>query len=281
MNVVHRVAGTEGELCIFFRDDVLSNKVSFHSIDGPGFIDHLRELNTYKPGDVYVITAQDAETFGHHIKDWETVFLAEVYEALSEEQPLAALAGAAKPVRAAAGHDTLLAFQAQREEEIEVLTIGQLLDRFPAGETVQPKAASWSTTAEDIAAGNPYPLWNAPDNDIHRLQWEHLEICLELLHQAQDHADTDASRSFTRVARSMLDRAEHSCQFWWASHRPMWDVNMIHRGLLQQEEVVLNAYKALASSGASSDVRREGYYRVVAARDVRNKIVDHLFASEP
>jgi len=29
---------------------------------------------------IYVVTAMDAETYGHHIKDWEDLFLAEVYE---------------------------------------------------------------------------------------------------------------------------------------------------------------------------------------------------------
>lgn len=278
MDVIHQVAGSEGSLSVFFRDDVLSNKVSFQSLDGPGFIGHLRDLGSSEDGDVYVVTAQDAETFGHHIKDWETVFLAEVYEALAEEQPLAALAGSRPTRQTAAGqHSALLDFQAERESEIQAVTLSQLLDKFPTGQVVEPKASSWSTTAEDIDAGNPYPLWNSPDNEVHRLQWEHLLICQELLRQAQQHADSEDSRSFARIARSLMDRAEHSCQFWWASRRPMWDVNMIHRGLMQQEQVILNAFRAVALSQATPEVRRESYYRVLAARDVRAKIVDQLF----
>jgi alpha-amylase/alpha-mannosidase (GH57 family) len=53
-------------LSVFFRDDYLSNRVSFRQTDASSFIDTLRSL----PGngeDAYVVTAMDAETYGHHI----------------------------------------------------------------------------------------------------------------------------------------------------------------------------------------------------------------------
>jgi hypothetical protein len=52
---------------------------------------------------------------------------------------------------------------------------------------------------------------------------------------------------------------------------------MIHRGLLQQSSVLVNAYKAINASSASQDEKRELYYRVVVGRDLRDKIVDKLF----
>ena len=280
MDVVHQVESDAGRLAVFFRDDVLSNEISFKEIDGPGFIAHLKELENYKEGDVYVVTAQDAETFGHHIKDWETTFLAEVYEALADEQVMASLTNGSQHIRRALAeqHRALFGYQSEDEtKEIEVVTISQLLDIFPLGDVVEPKASSWSTTHEDIAAGNPYPLWNSPGNEIHRLQWEHIQISLELLQEAEAVADNSKSKQHARIARSLADVSLHSCQFWWASKRPMWDINMVHRGLLQQEEVILNAYKAITSSGASSYTKREGYYRVLAARDARAKIRDRLF----
>jgi len=57
----------------------------------------------------------------------------------------------------------------------------------------------------------------------------------------------------------------------------MWDINMIHRGLLEQSAVLVNAYKAINVSSASQDEKRELYYRVVVGRDLREKIVDKLF----
>ncbi len=69
----------------------------------------------------------------------------------------------------------------------------------------------------------------------------------------------------------------HSDQFWWASRRPMWDINLVNRGLMQQREVVFNAYKAIRMSDLSEDEKTEAYYRVIVSRDLRTKIMDQLF----
>jgi hypothetical protein len=64
---------------------------------------------------------------------------------------------------------------------------------------------------------------------------------------------------------------------WWASNRPMWDINLIHMGLLDQLRTVVNAYRAINKSGVDEETKREFYYRTVAARDIRNKLEDRLF----
>ena len=74
-----------------------------------------------------------------------------------------------------------------------------------------------------------------------------------------------------------MDPALHSCQFWWASRRPHWDVNMILRGLDQQADVAVNAFRAINLSQAPEAVKRDAYYKVVAARDIEGKIHDQLF----
>jgi hypothetical protein len=157
------------------------------------------------------------------------------------------------------------------------VTISQLLDLFPQGQTIEPKPSSWSTTADDMKAGNYYPLWQDKKNEVHRLQWEHLSICIELVNEALQCADNEESRHSATIARGLLDRAEHSCQMWWASNRPMWDINLIHMGLLDQLRTVVNAYRAINKSGASEETKREYYYRTVAARNIRNKLEDRLF----
>ena len=69
----------------------------------------------------------------------------------------------------------------------------------------------------------------------------------------------------------------HSDQFWWASRRPMWDINLVNRGLMQQREVVFNAYKGIKMSDLDEDAKTEAYYRVIVSRDLRSKIMDQLF----
>jgi len=277
MNAIHQIS-LDGEaiLPVFFRDDILSNKISFQGIDGQGFVEHLRQLKAPAGKDCYVVTAMDAETFGHHIESWDRLFLAEVYESILPETGAYQEVQEAQPL--AAGHRRLVAMpQEPSLGEVRIVTISELLDLFPAGQRVQPHPSSWSTTTDDLKARNYYPLWKDPANNLHRLQWEHTEIVLGLVRRAQEVTDNEASQRHAQIARGLADPALHSCQYWWASRRPHWDVNMIDRGLGQQEEVILNAFRAVNLSGVEEAVKRECYYRVVAARDICNKIRDQLF----
>ncbi len=266
------------EIVVVFRDDVLSNKIAFQDMDGQAFLAHLREAGATQTKDSYVVTAMDAETFGHHIQHWDQLFLAEVYESLEP----ATYEGVLQARPLAKSHRTLVEVAEEPEKatangDIKVATISDVVDRFPPAEVVQPAPSSWSTTQDDLRAGNPYPLWKDPNNHIHKLQWQHVEICLESVQKAQEVADSATSERHAEIARGLLDQALHSCQFWWASRRPHWDVNMIGRGLFQQEQVMLNAYRAINMSCAPEETKRDYYYRVVVARDLRSKIYDQLY----
>jgi alpha-amylase/alpha-mannosidase (GH57 family) len=69
------------KLAVFSRDNLLSNKISFHKLGPKDFLENLKSLKGDKEN-IYVVTAMDAKTYGHHIQDWEELFLAEVYEEL-------------------------------------------------------------------------------------------------------------------------------------------------------------------------------------------------------
>lgn len=77
--------------------------------------------------------------------------------------------------------------------------------------------------------------------------------------------------------RTLLDRALHSCQFWWASRRPMWDINMIQRGLDEQRAVVLNAAKAIRMAG-SEDGRSRAEDLAAVSADLSRRITETLLA---
>jgi len=273
MDVIYKVERDGQNLMLFFRDDVLSNRISFQDLEAKEFIARLEECQG-KCENIYVVTAMDAETYGHHIQDWERTFLAKVYEELGPPaEPLEEV----KQAKALAGQHTALLTNNATAGKIQMVTISQLIDLFPQGQPIEPRPSSWSTTADDMKAGNYYPLWQDKKNEVHRLQWEHLNICIELVNEALQCADNEESRHSAAIARGLLDRAEHSCQMWWASNRPMWDINLIHMGLLDQLRTVVNAYRAINKSGASEETKREYYYRTVAARDIRNKLEDRLF----
>ena len=212
MDVIHQVSHNGQRLAVFFRDDILSNRISFRTIDAQGFIKHLEGLKEGS-SDRYVVTAMDAETFGHHIQHWEKYFLAEVYEALehNNQRQIKPRRGASNEVpnhleqsaTVAQEHGTLMRSQQVAGGEIQVVTISKLFEIFQKGQTIEPLASSWSTSLDDIKASNPYPLWKDPNNQIHQLLWRHLKIAIELTRKAQD-VDTDQnSKHFSDIARAL------------------------------------------------------------------------------
>jgi predicted glycosyl hydrolase (DUF1957 family) len=259
LDFIPTVRSDEGELAVFFRDDLLSNRIAFADLSAEDFIANLRALKNHH-ADIYVVTAMDAETFGHHLPGWDEQFLARAFQVLGE------------PARATGKRQDSVG------EPIQVVTISRLLELFPRRASAMPRASSWSTTGDDLAAGNPYPLWKDPGNRVHQLQWKLTDLVLSLAQRAEELSDNDTSQRFARIARGQTDRALHSCQYWWASRRPMWDVNMIHRGLLAQQEALLNATRAIRSSHAHESARDDATYRFIAARDVAARILDELIA---
>lgn len=275
VDVVHRIDG-HPDLAVLFRDDIVSNRISFRNIDGFGFIDHLRSVGGAESS-TYVVTAMDAETFGHHVTDWERLFLAHVYAQFDSELERVEL-GIQQRVNLAAQHRRILAESAPRSREMRVVTATELLGLFPAGAATTPRPSSWSTSSEDLTRDVPYPLWNDPSNHVQALLWRHLHVCLELVDLAT-RVTAPAGRQYADIARGLLDRALHSCQFWWASRRPMSDLNMVERGLAEQRAVVLNAMKALTMSRVPGGCRETAEDRCAVAEDLGRRVRQHLLAA--
>ncbi|MEW5758422.1 MAG: hypothetical protein AB1755_03000 [Candidatus Omnitrophota bacterium] len=269
-DVIYKVNLGKHKLITFYRDDILSNKISFHNIESQEFIAQLVDFSKGKK-DVYVITAMDAETFGHHIQNWEKLFLADVYKTLEKNNSLN------KKLK----HKTDLAEKHKDilnlglEGQIQVVTISELIGKLPVEASSPPFASSWSTTRDEINQGNFYPLWKDPNNPIHTLQWEYVSFCFELVDKAKSFKSNKESGYFSDIARMLLDRAIHSCQFWWANKGRMWDINMVNKGLVLMEEVIFNASKAIYVCG-SEEEKMDLNYRVLAARDVASKIRECL-----
>lgn len=250
---IHRVNAGDAELAVLFRDDVRSNRISFRETTPQEFVDDLSSVGGHN--DAYVVTAMDAETFGHHISGWERKFLGATFELLRHQHRRGA-------------------------NRVQMALPSQLIDHFPAGETVVPHASSWSTSNQDLAEHNPFPLWSAPGNRLHALQWEYVDHCLDLVSVARRYATTAPARKFSSIAQEKLQPALHSCQFWWASRRPMWDVSMVHRGFMLLNEVVVYASKAIHEGSASEAVKRNAAWRLAAANEARVEIERELIRSE-
>ena len=256
---VHRVrsardtSGADAErLAVLFRDDILSNIISFRNTNVPDFIGKLRALNAPRTPR-YVVLAMDAETYGHHIRGWEEEFLGALYDAIAAPAP-------AGRTRAARGADASF---------IQPATLSEIVDQFPAGAALVPRTSSWSTTQWDLDNLDPFPLWKHPGNTLQELLWRHLDHVFGMYAEARRIAPEAEE---TRIARALLDAAEHSDQFWWASRRPHWSPTLIQRGLNMQRDALVQAARAIMRSSAPDEDKRSAEDRLASAHGLAGRI---------
>ncbi len=245
---------TSSGLNLIFRDTFLSNKISFNAMSAQEFVEHLKKMyNGAQNQDYYVVTAQDAETFGHHIPFYETSFLGKVFS-LIEEDPL-----------------------------IEVCFISDLVDKFPKKQISSINPSSWSTSIEDIRADIPYPLWQHPLNPIHKYQYRMLHglyKLMELLEQInQQNGENSSFQRYYQTSRHFYDRALHSCWLWWGAgvqkHHGFWSPNLVYKGIDLVVQTGLNAQLALINVKIGRG--EEFYSRIV---DNSEKLMNELIEQE-
>jgi alpha-amylase/alpha-mannosidase (GH57 family) len=221
-------------LMLFFRDDILSNKISFNSITAKGFVEEIagmvKENNESRQKDKYIITAMDSETFGHHIKKFERIFLSKAFELINDQK------------------------------EIKIEFISDLHKFFPINnEKIIPKDSSWSTSYDDMMAGVPYPLWDHPDNRVHTLYWKIVRSLNNLMNLISN-LDLNQSwdvESHYNTSRWFYDRGICSDTTWWSNpDRGTWSPNLIYKGIELLMKSALNAQLALVHAN-QSDIGEE------------------------
>ncbi|UCC20263.1 MAG: hypothetical protein JSV62_02965 [Promethearchaeota archaeon] len=228
-------------LQLFFRDDILSNKISFKDISAKDFVKALKEIfqlqknpkiKSEKNFNRYVITAMDGETFGHHIRNYEKTFLKKVLDLISAD------------------------------DNIKTISISDLDQYFPINnKKIIPRESSWSTTYEDIQKEIPYPLWKHPKNNVHRYYWK-LMTSLNNLMNLVDNLDLSTDwevQNYHNTSRYYYDRGIYSCPVWWSNpQHGMWSPNLIYKGIELLMRAALNAQMALIHANKSD--LGEGYF---------------------
>jgi hypothetical protein len=221
-------------LQLFFRDDLMSNQISFKDITPKKFVNEAKKLhkNEKKNNSTYIIIAQDAETFGHHIPRYEKTFLGKTIELINNDN------------------------------ETELGFISDLDQYFPVSEeTIIPKESSWSTTYKDMENNVPYPLWKHPDNNIHTYYWKIMKSLTNLMNLLDDLALNEDwnVKNYYNTARWFYNRGIHSCPTWWANlQRGTWSPNLIYKGVELLIQAALNAQMTLVHSNKSD--LGEGYF---------------------
>lgn len=161
--------------------------------------DLLKETADFRQKDAYWFSVMDAETFGHH----------------------------------RVGHEQLL-FELMDSKELTCI-LGSELSNFIGQTThVSPVAGTWTNDEQDTyldGSDSSFVLWNDPSNPIHAAQWELTTLVLKSL------TNTKASSTWSE-ARVMADSAIASDQYWWASAKPWWSLEMIESGAHALKQVI-------------------------------------------
>jgi hypothetical protein len=203
---LHRLEGL-GDFLVFFKERPFSAGITYGAY--PSADPFLAAIQRKLGGDNYLLTGTDGEVYGHHRPGQEKL-LSEVF-----------VRGTPK-----------------------TCTISELMKHLVQVDTVNPLPSSWSTWEDEMAECIPYPQWQYPGHELHRLQWQLTNSVL--------HTIKETPRTVPRFseARKLLDEGLHSCQYWWASCRPWWSVEMIEWGARK-------LYQAVELLGDDIDAERK------------------------
>lgn len=180
---------SSGKIRFLFRDREQSLEVAYAKVTSVS--EFLRGIPSgrFQMPEQYLILAMDGETFGFHHPEMMQ-FLEEL-------------------------------FVKNNQGQYELIRTSEIFESGYPEETIEPRQSTWGTTVEEEKLGRVFPRWHNPQNPIHNLQWQLLNLAIQVIDR-----DPDVSPE----ARSLLDQGLQSDQFWWASHNPCWHPPMIERG---------------------------------------------------
>ncbi|MBI2985028.1 MAG: UvrB/UvrC motif-containing protein [Candidatus Kerfeldbacteria bacterium] len=134
-----------------------------------------------------------------------------------------------------------LLFEIYESRLLETVLVSDLERRFPSVQAVPLLPATWALMEKDLQRNVPFARWDDEGNVIHQRQWELTNLAIAAIHHA------DPRSTGYEPARQLLDRALHSDQYWWASAKPWWSLEMMERGAKELRDVVNTAPGATAA----------------------------------
>ncbi len=169
----------------------------------------------------YLLTAMDGETFGHHRPGLEKM----LFEIFNSPQ-----------------------FNLVKISELPKYYKNQV-------EEVEPVQSTWASSEQDIERGVQFLSWKDPENEIHRWQWELVNLTLQSVYKLKQEDPIFAD------IRSRMDVALASDHFWWASAKPWWSLEEIERGAYACFQIMKRIPDA---NPVSVDRARELYEQIVS-----------------
>ena len=166
--------------------------------------DLLKETLDFRDKDKYWFTVMDAETFGHH----------------------------------RVGHEKLL-FEIMDSPAFENILGSQLTIYNLSSVKVKPVSGTWTNDEQDSfldGKDSSFILWHDENNPIHLNQWKLTDLVIKCL-------DENRKSPNFEEARVIADYALASDQYWWASGKPWWSLEMIEQGAYSLKTVINTLFK--------------------------------------
>lgn len=117
-----------------------------------------------------------------------------------------------------------LLFEIFKDPDFNLVRVSDIMDRYEETEEVEPVASTWASSQEDIENDVQFISWADPDNEIHELQWRLWHIVVDEFYRLPE------DDPMYDELRHKLDYAVASDQFFWASAKPWWSIDMIEEG---------------------------------------------------
>lgn len=163
----------------------------------------------------------------------------------------------------------LLLFDLLNEEKITPFAISDLLSKFEKQEIIEPRDSTWAATKKDLKENTPFSRWKSGDNVIQQWQWELTDLAVEIANR----------QPVGKEIRKMLDESLHSDQYWWASAKPWWSLEMIERGAHELKSLISKSKNAsLEEKTKAADLYRQIIYTALDWQ--RTGLVDELSRKE-
>lgn len=213
------------ELSILFRNKPVSSLILSAQVRTAE--DLIKETKDFALADKLWFTVMDAETFGHH----------------------------------RVGHEKLLFELLDSPFFDNRLGSDAVCDTALPSIPVSPIEGTWTNDEQDTflqKGESPFTLWDDKANPIHKKQWELANFVVKELASFSD----KESPSWY-LARTQADVALASDQFWWASAKPWWSLEMIESGAFDLKQVILTLFKS--SEDKSKTVLAETLYNEILA----------------
>ncbi len=216
---IYKLGGSD--LRVFFRDRRLSNLIMSAVVRSRDTL--LEAMENELKKDNYIVTAMDAETFGHHRPGLEKM-LFEVFET----------------------------------EEFELIKISDVEKYYKEKIEITPAKATWASSKDDIENNIQFLSWNDPENIIHKWQWAFTHLVLKEVYDV----DKDHPRYvLVRNKMDMALGSDHfwwaSAKPWWSlemieygayslldtlKHIPDVDSRIIEKGRDYYEKIITTAF---------------------------------------